>query len=436
MPLVVVVLLPAPLSLRLATIVGGGIPGGLLSHAETPYLQQPPHMRHRKHMSELGALVDMRQALGRLGVPLAALHCAPQHTELTLQHWVALHKTHMIVTDSLRSPWAAAGAPAVARGEWQCPVHGVDSDHIFPPHLHAAASSQSSMAENIRATRCTSQAQLTPFRYPAASVFEPACLAAEGSDMQTHTASAGRSTHTSGTQPEKSAVEDELPGLRAVQMAVQLPLFRCRSDNFCPASSQKVVTGSGGGNHGESCSSVLQDCAVLEENSVALGGTDWVLHWPLFVPPRIDAPSNDAPPTIDAAAAAMGEENDEIQPKPGRHHISDGGGKEAGAFGNNASAVGCVCADGLSGDLARAVAEASDWEEAREAVVAHAVWQTALGEPPKTISLTASFSSAAASASSTHCPASPLCTQMGEGRALAVLFQVCVMGRRMCSRVG
>ena len=41
------------------------------------------------------------QALARLGIPLTALECAPRGVESVLQAWVALHKTHMVITDSV-----------------------------------------------------------------------------------------------------------------------------------------------------------------------------------------------------------------------------------------------------------------------------------------------------------------------------------------------
>jgi hypothetical protein len=61
---------------------------------------------------------------------------------------------------------------SMTQGTWPCPVHGVDSEHVFPPHLHSAAIAQGSLAEFLKARRAASHSQLAPFRH-LASVSKP-----------------------------------------------------------------------------------------------------------------------------------------------------------------------------------------------------------------------------------------------------------------------
>ncbi len=58
------------------------------------------------------------------------------------------------------------------QGAWPCPVHGVDSEHVFPPNLHSAAIAQGSLTEFLKARRAASHSQLAPFRH-LASVSKP-----------------------------------------------------------------------------------------------------------------------------------------------------------------------------------------------------------------------------------------------------------------------
>lgn len=99
----------------------------------------------------------------------------------------------------------------------------------------------------------------------------------------------------------------------------------------------------------------------------------------------------------------------------------DAGGGEGGGGGFIAKDL-----QERAGGYISELAEVGDWEEAQTTLEAHAVWQAALAEPPKTISLTASFdksSSSWCSATGTPSAASPLCTEMSEACALARLCQ-------------
>jgi hypothetical protein len=138
----------------------------------------------------------------------------------TRQAWVELHETHMVITDTVQNLFAA-GRPAGAEGaegesqpqsrpDWPCPVcievggreregegggvvgdtsspylqirawlsslwaatgcnqvHGVDADHVFPPHLHAAAIAQGSLSDFANSRRASLPDMLAPFWFPA-----------------------------------------------------------------------------------------------------------------------------------------------------------------------------------------------------------------------------------------------------------------------------
>ena len=408
------------------------------------------------------AYIHITQA--QFGIPLAALHCAPQDCEQVLLQWASAYKSHMVITDSLRSPWALAGeeapgtlvrrgvgvmrgghvggrmsklrqggrggricviyfaastcgqghthantcarippahgarpdacvmcpdasqflapssilatrthlhcrmiflsraravslarARALARARslsaagqsaWPCPVHGVDSEHVFPPNLHAAAIAQGSLAEFFRARRAASHAQLAPFRHPSSAIWRPLATAGQksGGDVSMHGAA------------DCAAQAETVAGLRAMEMELQLPLFKCRANLLRPH--------------------VLGGAVEAQEHR------EWVLDWPLYVPPLSECG--------DSATADGGFEGAE-------------GRGEGGEMGEGQDARGWISA------LPKAV----DWDEAEKVVAAHGAWQAGLGEPPKNIALTASFSSAG-SLNAGPSPAMPLCTHMSE----------------------
>ena len=257
------------------------------------------------------------------------------------------------------TPSRALSLSSEGQGAWPCPVHGVDSEHVFPPNLHAAAIAQGSLVEFLRARRAASHSQLAPFRHPSSAILRPLATAVQQNRGDTNTG-----THDA---VDGAAQAEPVPGLRAMDMELQLPLFKCRAHHQRPHA--------------------LGGAAEAQEHR------EWVLDWPLYVPPLSECGhSATAEGGIDGAegwgeGGEMGEEQD------AREWIS-------------------------------ALSKAADWEEAEKVVEAHGAWQAGLGEPPKNIALTASFSSAGSLMNSGPSLAMPLCTHMGEAHALAALIQV------------
>ena len=246
LPLVVLALLPAPLSSPRPTAAATAL------NATAGLAHQSDASNGRRNMAKLGALVEMRKALARLGIPLAAACCSPSGVEHSLQQWVLRHKTHMIITDSLRSPWGSSptGEGVGGGGVWRCPVHGVDAEHVFPPHVHAAGIAQMSQAEFVRKRRADAATHLvavagTP--YPAEGVKSP-----PGSE----TVPACRATAGAG-----------LPGMH---MRLQFPLFCQRADNMYPEEVAATSQGSS------------DDADDASAPGVSAEGREWVLEWPLF----------------------------------------------------------------------------------------------------------------------------------------------------------
>ena len=97
MSLVVLVLLPRPLSSRLRGDRAPNSPaaadsqdGGTAktesgNEGEESYADLAPQRRGRREMAELGALLELRKGLASLGIPLTAMHCSPRNTEALLQ---------------------------------------------------------------------------------------------------------------------------------------------------------------------------------------------------------------------------------------------------------------------------------------------------------------------------------------------------------------
>jgi len=170
---------------------------------------------------------------------------------------------------------------------------------------------------------------------------------------------------------DSTAQAELVPGLRALDMELQLPLFKCRANDLRPPA--------------------LGGAAATNEYR------EWVLDWPLYVP---------TPPERDGSATA--------EVEGGVEGDLEGGGLDVNAW--------------LS-----TLPRAADWDEAEKVVEAHGAWQEGLAEPSKNIALTASFSSAGSSTNSTP-SAMPLCTHMGEAHALAALMQVLAGWERGGSR--
>ena len=191
--------------------------------------------------------------------------------------------------------------------------------------------------------------------------------------MDKNGAAVCRDTHGSA---DSTAQAELVPGLRALDMELQLPLFKREKR---PSLLSKETYYSANHLHPPA----LGGAAATNEYR------EWVLDWPLYVPP---------PPERDGSASA------EVA---GRVE----GGLEGAGLDVNA--------------WLSTLPRAADWDEAEKVVEAHGAWQEGLAEPSKNIALTASFSSAGSSTNSTP-SAMPICTHMGEAHALAALMQVLV----------
>ena len=69
---------------------------------------------------------------------------------------------HYITTLQIRA-WLSSLRPATGCNQ----VHGVDADHVFPPHLHAAAIAQGSLSDFTNSRRVSLPNMLAPFCFPA-----------------------------------------------------------------------------------------------------------------------------------------------------------------------------------------------------------------------------------------------------------------------------
>lgn len=101
--------------------------------------------------------------------------------------------------------------------EWPCPVHGVDGEHILPPHLHGANIASGSISEfvrDVRQRRLPVSDLLAPFRCPA-----DAAYAARPSHSPHTTANTADGT-LGETRIEKEVVVSLRPPLMPLQVRV------------------------------------------------------------------------------------------------------------------------------------------------------------------------------------------------------------------------